>query len=352
MADTLAIYGATGHSGQLVARQACERGLRPVLCGRDAVRLEALAGALGLAHRVAPLSDPEALDAAFRDVRVVLNAAGPFSKTAEAVADACLRAGSHYLDITAEVPAIESLVRRDAEARRRRVMLMPAVGFDVVPSDCLATHVARRLPQAQRLSIAVTNLHFLTRGSAKTLIEGVDFGVVRRGGALTRVALGSVERSFDFGSGPRPGINVSLGDLVTAYYSTGIPDIETYVEGTPLMRGLLLACRSFGWLLRTAPWQVLLGAGAELLPDEPSAGDHSAENGAMGIVAEAEDGAGRQARARLRTPEAYRFTGTTATAVAERVLAGDLEVGFQTPARVYGSDFVLSLPGVAREDLE
>jgi short subunit dehydrogenase-like uncharacterized protein len=67
-------------------------------------------------------------------------------------------------------------------------------------------------------------------------------------------------------------------------------------------------------------------------------------------VAEVEDATGRRVRARLRTPEAYTFTCTTALAILERVLAGDVEPGFQTPARVYGPDFVLPFAGVSRED--
>jgi short subunit dehydrogenase-like uncharacterized protein len=333
-----------------VARSAKAAGLAPVLCGRDARKLAALSDALGLESRVAALSEPDQLDAALRDVAVVLNTAGPFSRTATPIVEACLRSGAHYLDITAENPAIAHVAARHAAARDRKVMLMPAVGFDVVPSDCLAAHVARRLPQARSLAMAVTELHFVTRGSIKTLFEAVDFGMVRRGGELVRVPLGALERAFDFGDGPEPAINVSLADLTTAYYTTGIADVATYVRATPLMRALLAACRSFGWLLGTAPAQAWLGAWAELLPGNPAFGVAAPRS--MSIVVEAEDGGGRRVRSRLRTPEAYAFTGATAASIAERVLAGDLEPGFQTPARVYGSDFVLRCPGVEREDLD
>ncbi len=344
----MVIYGATGYSGQRLARQACALGLRPLLCGRDPQKLGALAGALGLGHRVAALTDPAALDATFAGSALVLNAAGPFSRTAEPIAEACLRAGAHYLDIAAEPPAIEVVAQHDAAARARGVMLMPAAGFDVVPTDCLAVHVARRVPNATRLALAVTNLQFLTRGSARTLLESVDLGAVRREGALVRVPLGSIERPFDFGGGPRPAMNVALADLVTAYYSTGVPNVETYVEATPLARALLGACRSLGWMLGTAPWQTVLGAWADLLPETSgAAGGHL-----MTIVAEAESPDGRRASTRLRTPEAYEFTGVVAATIARCVLAGDFERGFQTPARVYGPDFVLGFDGVVREDLE
>jgi len=342
------VYGASGHSGRLVTRRMCGLGLRPVLCGRDARKVAAFAGDLDLDHRTAAITDPNALGGALRGVGVVLNAAGPFSRTAEPIADACLRAGAHYLDITAELPSIEAIARRNDEARRRKLMLMPAVGFDVVSTDCLAAHVARRLPHATRLAIAVTNLFSLSRGSAQTLLENVNRGTVRRDGGLTPLPLGSVERCFDFGHGRSAALNVSLGDLTTAYYTTGIANVETYVEATPLTRALLGACRSFGWLLDTAPAQAWLSTWSEALPMNLG----SSEGRTMVVVAEAEDEAGRRVCARLRTPEAYEFTGFTAASIANRVLAGDFEPGFQTPARVYGRDFVLGFADVAREDIE
>jgi short subunit dehydrogenase-like uncharacterized protein len=350
MSPTLVIYGVSGYSGGLVARRAAKLGWRPILCGRDAAKIGALETWRGLERRVASVSEPNTLADAFAGACAVLNAAGPFSQTASSVLDACLRTGAHYLDLSAEVPVIERLCTRDAEARARGIMIMPAVGFDVVATDCLAAHVARRLPSASRLALAVTNLFFVTRGSARTLLEAVDAGMIRRGGALVRVPLGSMEHLFDYEHGPRTSLNVSLADLTTAYHSTGIPNIETYTEATPTMRALLAPCRRLGRLLRTGPAQALLAAWTDMLPERPPASS-GADKRTMRVVAEAEDDTGRRAIARLRTPEAYAFTPGAATAVIERVLAGDVEPGFQTPARVYGADFVLSLPGVMREDL-
>jgi short subunit dehydrogenase-like uncharacterized protein len=348
--DALLIYGATGFSGRLLATAAVRRGLRPVLGGRDEARLAAVAEELGgLEYRVASLSDRYALDGALRDVDAVLHAAGPFSETARPMVDACLRTGTHYLDITAEIRVIEALARRDAEARARGVMLMPGVGFDVVPSDCLAAHVARRLPGARRLAIGLTGLVFVTPASAKTLVETADYGVVRRAGEITSTPIGSLERTFDYGSGPSPSLNVSWGDVATAWYTTGIPNIEVYVEATPLMRSVVTASRYFGWTVRSGPFQAWLKAWADLLPDGPTEEERATRR--MIVVAEAEDAGGHRVVSRIETPEAYTFTGTVGPAIASRVLAGDLEVGFQTPARVYGADYPLSFPDVSREDL-
>ena len=348
--DALLIYGANGFTGRLIARAALGLGLRPVLAGRNASALAALAAPLGLAHRVASLADATQLDAALRGMRVVLHAAGPFSQTAAPMVAACLRAGAHYLDVTGEIPVIETLARCDRAARARGVMVMPGVGFDVVPSDCLALHVARRLPDATELALGLTGLAFATRGSAATLAEHAGVGVhVRRGGVLTPVPPGALRRSFDFGAGPRPCCNVSWGDVAAAWYTTGIPDIAVYFEATPTLEAMLLASRFLGWMLRGAPGQAWLKGHAALLPEGPDAAARARHE--MVLVAEARAPGGRMARARLRTPEAYSFTALAAPVLARRALQGDCEPGFQTPARVYGADFVLSLDGVAREDL-
>jgi short subunit dehydrogenase-like uncharacterized protein len=265
------------------------------------------------------------------------------------VVDACLRSGIHYLDISGEVEVIEALARRDAEARQRGVAIMPGIGFDVVAGDCLAAHVVGRLPGAEHLALGVSGLRFMTRGTARSVVEAADYGVVRRGGRVTRVPLGSLRHEFDFGAGPRRCLNISWGDVAAAWYTTGIPNIEVYGESTPLLEGFLASSRSFGWLLGSPPLQAWLKAGVDLLPEGPTAEERAATQAVL--VAEVRDRSGRRAAARLTTPEVYSFTGTIAAAIARRVLAGDLEVGFQTPGRVYGADLVLAFDGVSREDL-
>ncbi len=349
MSDPLMIYGATGFSGRLILHEALRRGLRPILGGRDAGKLAAIAEPLGLTFRTVPLTDPGRLDAALRDLRVVLHAAGPFSETSAPMVHACLRTGTHYLDVTAEVRVIEALVQRDREARQRGIMLMPAVGFDVVPSDCLAAHVARRLPDARRLALGMAGLRASSRGSAKTLVEAANFGIVRRNGVITPVPLGSLQEWFDYGDGAKLSLNISWGDLASAYYTTGIPNIETYWESTPLLDSVLRASRYFGWFLQSGPWQVWLKAHIDLLPEGPTEEECAASP--MVLVARADDGKGNCVSSRLRTPNAYVLTAMTAAAIAQRALQDDVEIGFQTPARVYGADFILSFPTVSREDL-
>src|SRR5829696_2843358 len=175
------IYGSNGYTGRLIVERALERGLRPVLAGRNAAEVQRQADELGLEHRVFSLDDPRAVDAGLVGVGVVMHCAGPFARTSRPMADACLRTRVHYLDITGEIAVFEALAARDAEAKASGVMLLPGVGFDVVPSDCLAAHLARRLPTATRLTLAFRSAGRMSRGTALTAIDRIsDGGLVRR----------------------------------------------------------------------------------------------------------------------------------------------------------------------------
>src|SRR5512134_836166 len=177
------LYGANGYTGELVARLARGLGHRPILAGRNADGVCALSEELGLDRRLFSLDAPGRIDDALAGMSLVLHCAGPFSRTSKAMADACLRTRTHYLDVTGEVEVFEALAARDAEARASGVMLLPGCGFDVVPSDCLAVHLKRRMPEARRLALAYGGVGRLSRGTATTAIEGLGRGgLVRRGG--------------------------------------------------------------------------------------------------------------------------------------------------------------------------
>jgi short subunit dehydrogenase-like uncharacterized protein len=309
-----------------------------------------LASELGLPSRRAALDAPAALDAALAGVAVLLNAAGPFSATWSPLVEACLRSRVHYLDLTGEVAVFEGIRLRGADARARGIVLLPGVGFDVVPSDCLAAHVSMQLPRARLLRIGISGLGLVSRGSARTIAEQMGRPlVVRRDGVLRTLPPGSLERAFDYGSGPSASVAVSWGDIATAFDTTGIPDIETYFEATPFVRAAATASRWAGPLLSTPTWRALMDAAASSLPPGPDSGVRAARGAA--IVAEATDGEGRTVRARLRTAEAYTLSAETAAAAAADVLRGEFDPGYQTPGRLFGPDYVLRFGGVVRESL-
>src|SRR5580658_6020971 len=178
------IYGATWYTGKLIARAARDAGINAVLSGRGEEKLRTLSSELGLEYRLANLEDRQGLDRAFNGIQALLNAAGPFRRTASPLIAACIRLGVHYLDVAGEAAVIDAATKSSLEAKSRNVMLMPAVGFDVVPSDCLAAHVASRAERPTRLFVGLSGLELLTRGSAITIVEQVGDPIwVRRAGA-------------------------------------------------------------------------------------------------------------------------------------------------------------------------
>ena len=345
------IYGSTGYTGQLIVERALARGLRPVLAGRNGPAVKAQADAVGLEHRAFPLDDPRAVDAGLAGVDVVLHCAGPFARTSRPMADACLRTGAHYLDITGEIAVFEALAARDVEASARGVMLLPGVGFDVVPSDCLAAHLARRLPTATHLSLGFQALGGLSRGTATTMIEsGGSGGMIRRGGTLVPVPAAWKTRRIDFGAGPRLATTIPWGDVSTAFHSTGIGDVEVYVAVPAATRRMMVASRYVGWLLRSAPVRALLLRAVRRRPPGP---DQAARaRGVSRLWGEASDREGRHVVSRLTGPEGYTLTALTAVAAVEKALRGIVRAGFQTPSRAFGADFVMEIDGVTREDVD
>ena len=343
------LYGANGYTGELVARLAVARGHHPILAGRKADVICALADELGLPRRLFSLDDPRRVDEGLEGMSLVLHCAGPFSRTSRAMADACLRTRTHYLDITGEVAVFEALATRDGEARDAGIVVLPGSGFDVVPTDCLALHLKGRLPAARRLALGFEALGRVSHGTALTALEGMGHGgLVRRDGVLTPVPPAWRTRTIDFGRGPRKALTIPWGDVSTAWHSTGIPEIEVYMAAPWTLRLFSRASRALGPLV-TAGWsQRLLRQQILAGPRGPSP-EERARGGAW-VWGEAEDEAGRRVVSRLRTPEAYTFTARASLAAVERVLAGEAPEGFQTPASAFGPDFVLGIEGVERHD--
>ncbi|MCY1063293.1 saccharopine dehydrogenase NADP-binding domain-containing protein [Nannocystis sp. RBIL2] len=338
------LYGANGYTGELIARQAVSEGLRPILAGRDATAIGRLAGELGLEARVFGLDDPAALTRGIAGAALVLHAAGPFSRTSAPMVAACLESKIHYLDITGEIPVFEACRAQGASARERGVVLMPGVGFDVVPSDCLAKSLAEALPGATRLELAIFALGELSRGTTKTMIEHLgEGGAVREHGRLVPIPAGSRTRTVRLGGRERLVVAVPWGDLATAHASTGIENITTWMSFPKAqVRGMRLLGLLGPLLRRKAVIRALQG-----LVDRRVTGPNEQvrESGSSEIWGRVEAPDGRAIEGRVRAPEGYKFTVIASLAIVRRMLAAPPAAGYQTPATAFGGDFVATLPG-------
>lgn len=338
------IYGANGYTGDLIARQAIARGNAPILAGRSAAKIARLGSALRLPSRVFPLETPAQIADAVRGIGLVLNCAGPFSKTAGPMMRACIEAGAHYLDITGEIEVLEGAHRLDAEAKAAGVLLCPGTGFDVVPTDCIALMLKKALPDAQELALGFEVLsRKISVGTAKTMIEGLGkSGKVRRTGRIVDYPLGRGLRRIDFGRGERLAMPIPWGDIASAFYTTGIPNITVF---TPVSRAAALLARlteTLAPILRS-PWlQNWLTNRAEASAKGP---DASAREASPSYVwGEAKDARGQSRVIRIKTLNGYSLTVLSALAIVDHLLTNPCAPGCWTPAGLMGEDFILRLP--------
>jgi short subunit dehydrogenase-like uncharacterized protein len=225
------IYGAYGFTGRLVVAEALRRGFRPLLSGRREEPLASLALEYGLKYVACALSQTETLTGLVSGVDVVLNCAGPFSATADPLVTACISGHSHYLDITGETGVISSIERLSGDALLNGVMLLPAIGVDVAPTDVIAGVLHAHVPDATHLNVAMKSTGPPSRGTVRTILTHLGSGsAIRRDGRIERVPLGWKVRTARFDRGDELVMSAPLGDIITAFVSTGIENIEGYLR--------------------------------------------------------------------------------------------------------------------------
>ncbi len=339
------IYGANGYTGKLMAREAARQGLHPILAGRNEKIVSALAAELGLESRVFSLDDPQAVLRGVEGCKLVLHCAGPFSVTSQPMIEACLAAGAHYLDITGEISVFENAHLQADKARRTDIVLIPGVGFDVVPSDCLAASLVEALPAAIKLVLAFEAGGGPSPGTAKTSVEGLGKGGrVRRDGKLLEVPLAWKSRTIPFAHADRSAMTIPWGDVYTAFISTGIPDIEVYMAVPP---GTIAKMRRMRWLkplLGLGFVQSFLKKRIENRVSGPSgAKREKARSELWGEVTTAD---GRTLSATMTAPNGYDLTVTAALGIVLHLLENDVEGGYYTPSLLMGAAYAASLPGV------
>ncbi|MCP9835972.1 saccharopine dehydrogenase NADP-binding domain-containing protein [Cyanobium sp. N.Huapi 1H5] len=329
------LYGATGFSGRLLTRCLVEQGIDVVLAGRNEDRLAAMARRWNLDFRVFPLGDPARIEASLDTIHVVLHAAGPFQRTALPMIAACIRTGTHYLDLAGEWPVFQLAVDQGKQAADNGVMLMPGIGFSIVASDCLLAMARARFPEAVALRLALSAPDVMSRGTFRSLMGLTSSTVtVRRNGTPTTLPAGSLSRCFDFGAGLRKAVAVNWPDVFISQVTDGIATVEVYAQADWPVQIAYRAGSSMAPLHQSAMGQRLLDLLSQGWPEAPSAAQR--QRSGFTLVVEAEDRWRRCRCLRIQTPDGYTVTGATATAIVGRVLKGQVAPGFQSPAHLYG----------------
>lgn len=343
--NSFLLYGANGYTGALIAKYAAQYGLRPILAGRREAAIKPLADELELSYTIIDLEDAAQLKDALQLVKVVVHAAGPFADTARQMIEACLQTGTHYLDINGDISVFEMIKTFDAKAKEKNIMLMPGVGFDVVPTDCMALHLKNKLPDATHLKLAFASIGGgVSHGTAMTIVSRLgEGGASRQNGKIVREPIAKKGMWVDFGEKKLFVMSIPWGDISTAYFTTGIPNIETYTGVKPIVYKIMKMQGLFNGLLKLEWVKNIIRKKIKKGPAGPSDGMRSKAK-AM-VWGEALNANGLRVEDHFSCADGYTLTVHSTLIIAKKILEGNFRYGYQTPAACYGEELVKEIPG-------
>ena len=339
------IYGATGYNGELIARKAASLGLKPTLAGRSVEKITRLANELNLSYEVFGLQDD--FHHRLADYNLVLHCAGPYSTTAAPMIEACLASRAHYLDITGEIDTFENNFNTyHNQAEVQHVLLVSGVGFDVVPTDCLANMLKAQLPDATKLELAFDAALIPGKSAAFSMIEGLKSGNrIRHHGQLMQVPMAYRFKEIDFAGNIKPAMSIPWGDVTTAYHSTGIGNIIVYMALPVSMEFMKPLINLSEHLMAHELTQSILKKLADTFINGEEQ-KHRSASSAM-IWGRVKNKAGQEKTMCLQVPHPIEHTADCALAATQAVLKLENTAGgAASPAMLFGADFVKSVEGV------
>jgi len=340
----LMIYGANGYTGELIAKEAVEKGFKPILAGRNKFAIEKLAKELNLDFRVFSLDFEKEIETNLDDIHLVIHCAGPFSATAEPMMLACIKSKTHYTDITGEINVFELAQSLNQQAKQAGIVLCPGVGFDVVPTDCLASMLKEKMPDATHLALGFDSGSSMSPGTAKTSIEGVaSGGRIRRNGKITQVPLAYKERKIDFGNGVKNAVTIPWGDVSTAFHSTGIPNVEVYIPISPKGAKNMRKMNWFRWLVKFKFVQNKMKQQAAKTSKGPDESQRETLN--TFLWGEVTNSTGDKIVGRIQTCNGYQLTYLAAVEIAKFLFENEVDGGAYTPSKLIDNKLVYRFDG-------
>ncbi|MBG6233809.1 short subunit dehydrogenase-like uncharacterized protein [Pedobacter sp. CAN_A7] len=321
--NKLLIYGATGYTGKIIVARAKALHLDFEIAGRDPHKTRQLAAEFEIAYHVFDVNTESAWPKALTNIKVLINAAGPFQFTAAQAMKACLKAGVHYLDISAEMDTYRLAESLDKEAREAGIQLISGAGL-FVSYDALVVHLSKMVAEPEYLKIGFRHYGGFSRGSVLSSKNIANLGIlVRKNGDIINQPAPK-SKTFAFGKEEVECMPTPLGGIILSYKSTGIPNIEEFFS------------------LKLPAIELNQGTTVEHLPEGPTKEERAA--GRNGISAEITGRNGQVVSAYVDAPSGYDLTPLSVVAVAHRILNGDFKVGYQSPGSAYREDILKDIP--------
>lgn len=338
------IYGANGYTGQLIVELSSKKGLKPTLAGRNAAKVSGLANQFGFDYLVFGLDKHDEICTNLQNFDLVLNCAGPFTRTAKPIVEACLATKTHYLDITGEIEVFELLKTYNQQALDKGIVILPGVGFDVVPTDCMAKLLHEQMPDATHLELAFMTVGgSISHGTLTTVVENLGkSGFVRENHQITPKPTGHKGKWIEFIDKKSFAMTIPWGDISTAHHTTGIPNIETYFAG---ISPTVFYMNKLQWFYNPILKLGFVKRMIQRYIDKNINGPTKAqlENGKSLVWGKVSNAKGESKEAVITTIESYKLTAEMSLTIVEKVLKLNNPAGYHTPAGLFGWRLIIEL---------
>jgi short subunit dehydrogenase-like uncharacterized protein len=328
MKNRILIYGASGYTAKLFIKEVLNERMDFVLAGRSNFETK-------YTYRKFSLDKSTEIEINLHDIKLLINLAGPFSKTNVPLIEACIRTKTHYIDIAGEYPEFRTAFGYDQQAIAAGIMLMPGCGFGVVPTDIAAGLARELLPDATHLTLGFITKGAASRGTLSTVLKGINASGIRVVEGKEMIASPASSSLLIQHAGKNSSLvyNPWRADLFSAQISTGVKNIETYSNFpgfvVKMMKGKLLWLRNF-----------ILNTAIKWLPEGPTLKQLS--RGSTLVIAKVNNKKGEIKEVHIVGPEAYTFTVQTLMAIAKKIMENKFKPGYQTPM-IYGKELITSI---------
>ncbi|MEO8240290.1 MAG: saccharopine dehydrogenase NADP-binding domain-containing protein [Flavobacterium sp.] len=239
MRNSIAIYGAYGHTGKFIVSELYRQGYKNlILSGRDHEKLMALNEEYpDLEIKTADINDSETLDSAFFDSKIIINCAGPYLDTAEPVIESALRLGSHYIDLSAEQKAVLDVFEQFSEqAERDKILVIPAAAFYGGLADLLSTALTQDWNHIDEINVYIgLDSWHPTKGTRLTGDRNHYKRLTFKDNRLQELESGS-PKEWDFKNpiGIKEVVALPLSEIITISRHLNVNTVNTYLSQNSL----------------------------------------------------------------------------------------------------------------------
>lgn len=320
----VAVFGAAGHTGRFVVAELLRHGIAPIAIARDS---DALTAANFPEHEVlrrqASVTHVELLDQVLDGAQAVINCAGPFLETADTVAAAALRAGIHYLDVSAEQASTRAMLDKyDIAAREADVAVIPAMGFYGGFADLLVTAALGDWDHADTIDIMIgLDSWHPTRGTRITGQKNTAPRLVVAEGQLAPLTVPPSEKHWEFGDplGRQTVVEVPFSEIILIARHVKTVELHTYLSS------------------------IALGDIRDPATPAPKAADATGRSPQRFVVDAVVRRDGKSRRISARGRDIYAFSAPLVCEVTVRLLERKFSsVGAQPPGAIFNAHEVLS----------